>query len=171
MREDSSFCYQKGQFSLLTLVFMLILRPTQPPTEWVPVAISSEVKRPYREAVHSPPSSADTMNQWSFTSNPTPIFVLAVLIIYLRTGTISPLLSPNPLFREVSRVEVKTVWNLTLRFHGTIVNKGRSQWPRGLGHELSSLGRMLGTWVRIPLKAWMSVLCAFILCSCCSACS
>jgi hypothetical protein len=33
----------------------------------------------------------------------------------------------------------------------------RSQWPRGLGHELSSLTRTLGSWVRILLKAWMSV--------------
>jgi hypothetical protein len=33
----------------------------------------------------------------------------------------------------------------------------RSQWSRGLGHELSSLARTLGSWVRILLKAWMSV--------------
>jgi hypothetical protein len=33
----------------------------------------------------------------------------------------------------------------------------RSQWPRGLRHELSSLARTLGSCVRIPLKAWMSV--------------
>jgi hypothetical protein len=41
--------------------------------------------------------------------------------------------------------------------------KCRSQWPRGLSHELSSLARRLGSWVRIPPKVWMSVLCAFIL--------
>jgi hypothetical protein len=40
----------------------------------------------------------------------------------------------------------------------------RSQWPRGLRHELSSLARTLRSWVRIPLIAWMSVLYAFILC-------
>jgi hypothetical protein len=33
----------------------------------------------------------------------------------------------------------------------------RSQWPRGLKHELYSLVRKLGSWVRIPLKAWISV--------------
>jgi hypothetical protein len=33
----------------------------------------------------------------------------------------------------------------------------QSQWPRGLRHELSSLSRTLGSWVRTPLKAWMSV--------------
>jgi hypothetical protein len=42
--------------------------------------------------------------------------------------------------------------------------RGRPQWPRGLGHELSSLALTLGSWVRIPFKAWMFVLCAFILC-------
>jgi hypothetical protein len=44
--------------------------------------------------------------------------------------------------------------------------KGRSQWPRGLRRELSSLARMLRSWIRVPLKAWMSVLCAFLLCLC-----
>jgi hypothetical protein len=33
----------------------------------------------------------------------------------------------------------------------------RSRSSRGLRHELSSLARTLGSWVRIPLKAWMSV--------------
>jgi hypothetical protein len=33
----------------------------------------------------------------------------------------------------------------------------RSQWPGGLWHEMFSLARTLGSWVRIPLKAWMSV--------------
>jgi hypothetical protein len=33
----------------------------------------------------------------------------------------------------------------------------QSQWPRGLRHELSSLARTLGLWIRISLEAWMSV--------------
>jgi hypothetical protein len=44
--------------------------------------------------------------------------------------------------------------------------QGRSQWPRGLRHEMFSLARTLGSCARIPLKAWMSVLCVFILCLC-----
>jgi hypothetical protein len=32
-----------------------------------------------------------------------------------------------------------------------------SQWPCDLRHELSSPIRTLGSWVRIPLKVWMSV--------------
>jgi hypothetical protein len=35
-----------------------------------------------------------------------------------------------------------------------------SQWPPGLRREISSLTRKLGSWVWIPLKAWMSV-CAY----------
>jgi hypothetical protein len=44
---------------------------------------------------------------------------------------------------------------------------GRSEWPRGLRHEMSSPVRTLGSWVRIPLKAWISVcVCSvFVLCS------
>jgi hypothetical protein len=41
----------------------------------------------------------------------------------------------------------------------TRYSRRRSQWPRGL-----RLTRTLGSWVRIPLEAWMFVLCAFILC-------
>jgi hypothetical protein len=33
----------------------------------------------------------------------------------------------------------------------------RPQWPRGLRHELSSLARILGSWVRMPLKSWTCV--------------
>jgi hypothetical protein len=33
----------------------------------------------------------------------------------------------------------------------------QSQWPRWLRHELSSLARTLGSWIRIRLEAWMSV--------------
>jgi hypothetical protein len=35
------------------------------------------------------------------------------------------------------------------------MSDGRSQWSRGLRHELSSPARTLGSWVRIPLKAWI----------------
>jgi hypothetical protein len=36
--------------------------PTQPPIQWAQGAISPEVKRPGREADHSPPSSAEFKN-------------------------------------------------------------------------------------------------------------
>jgi hypothetical protein len=47
--------------------------------------------------------------------------------------------------------------------HACYCHASRSQWPRGLRHEISSLARTLGSWVRIPLETWMS---AFILCLC-----
>jgi hypothetical protein len=34
-----------------------------------------------------------------------------------------------------------------------IIPVSRSQWPRGLTHELSLVARTLGSWFRIPLKA------------------
>jgi hypothetical protein len=51
------------------------------------------------------------------------------------------------------------------RFTVSVMKYCHSQWPRRLRHELSSLSRTLGSWVRIPLNAWMPV-CAFILCLC-----
>jgi hypothetical protein len=35
--------------------------------------------------------------------------------------------------------------------------KRRSKWPRDLRHELYSPAQTLGSWVRIPFEAWMSV--------------
>jgi hypothetical protein len=43
---------------LFTTVSRTALGPTQPPIQWVPGALSLGVKRPGREADHSPPSSA-----------------------------------------------------------------------------------------------------------------
>jgi hypothetical protein len=44
--------------------------PPQPPIQWVPGALFLEVKRPKRDADHSPPSSAEVKNKWSYTSTP-----------------------------------------------------------------------------------------------------
>jgi hypothetical protein len=46
-----------GNF-LFTTVSRKSLGPTQPHIQWIPVALSLSVKRPGREADHSPPSSA-----------------------------------------------------------------------------------------------------------------
>jgi hypothetical protein len=55
---------------LSTTVSRPALGPTQPPIRWVPVAPSLVVKRPEREADHSPPCSAEVKNVWSYTSTP-----------------------------------------------------------------------------------------------------
>jgi hypothetical protein len=40
----------------------------------VPAALSLGVKRPGREADHSPPSSAEVKNAWNYTSTPPNAF-------------------------------------------------------------------------------------------------
>jgi hypothetical protein len=44
---------------LFTTASRTALRPTQPPIQWLPGSLSLGVKRPGREADHSPPSSAE----------------------------------------------------------------------------------------------------------------
>jgi hypothetical protein len=56
-----------GNFLFIT-VSRAALGPTQPPIQWVPGALSLGVKRPGREADHSPPSSAEVKKVWSYTS-------------------------------------------------------------------------------------------------------
>jgi len=52
------FDSRRGLGIFLITVSRTALRPIQPPTQWVPGALSLGVKRPGREAEHSPPSSA-----------------------------------------------------------------------------------------------------------------
>jgi hypothetical protein len=47
---------------------------------------------------------------------------------------------------------------------GSRIEKGLSQWLSGVRHELSSLSRTLGSWVRIRLTAWMSCVRLFRVC-------
>jgi hypothetical protein len=53
------FDSQRGLGIFLFTASRTALGPTQPPIEWVPGAFSLGVKRPGREADHSPPSSAE----------------------------------------------------------------------------------------------------------------
>jgi hypothetical protein len=46
------------------------LGPTQPPIEWVLRALSPGVKRPVREADHSPPSSAEVKKLYLYIQSP-----------------------------------------------------------------------------------------------------
>jgi hypothetical protein len=46
------------------------LGPTQPPIQWVPGALSVEIKRPVREADHSAPSRAEVKEALIYTSTP-----------------------------------------------------------------------------------------------------
>jgi hypothetical protein len=63
----------KGNFALFNFVIIAsrtALGPTQPPVQWVLGALSLGVKRPGREADHSPPSSVEVKNACSYTFTP-----------------------------------------------------------------------------------------------------
>jgi hypothetical protein len=66
---------------LFTVASRPTLRPIQPPIQWVPGAISPGVKRQGREADHSPPSSAEVKNVWSYTFTP-PLRLHGVVLSY-----------------------------------------------------------------------------------------
>jgi hypothetical protein len=53
-----------------------VLGLAQPPVQWVPGALSQGVKRPEREADHSPSASAEVKKTWIYTSTP-PYFFMA----------------------------------------------------------------------------------------------
>jgi hypothetical protein len=80
---------------LFTTASRTALGPTQPPIQWVPRALSLGVKRPGREADHSPPSRAEVKNAWSYTSTP-PIRLHGV-----STGTNLPLYEMRGLIKSV----------------------------------------------------------------------
>jgi hypothetical protein len=65
---------------LFTTASRTALGPTQPPIQWVPGVLSLGVKRPWREADHSPTSSAEVKNEWSCTSIPQYVFMAWCLV-------------------------------------------------------------------------------------------
>jgi hypothetical protein len=69
---------------LFTTASRTALGPTQPLIILVACAFSSGVKRPGGEADHSPPSSAEVKNAWSYTSIPQYVFMAWCLV---KTGT------------------------------------------------------------------------------------
>jgi hypothetical protein len=49
---------------------------TKSPVQWVPGALFPGLKRPGREADHSPPTSAEVKNMWIYTSIPSHAFMM-----------------------------------------------------------------------------------------------
>jgi len=64
---------------LFTTASRTALRPTQPPMQSVPVALSLGIKRAGREADHTPPPSAEIKNALSCMSTP-PIRLHGVVL-------------------------------------------------------------------------------------------
>jgi hypothetical protein len=67
---------------LFTTVSRTALGSTQPPIQWVAGTLSLGVKRPGREAGHSPPPSAEVKNAWSYISTPQYVFMAWCLVKY-----------------------------------------------------------------------------------------
>jgi hypothetical protein len=65
---------------LFATVSRQALGPTQPAIQWVPGALSLGVKRPGYEPDHTPPSSAEVKNEWSYTSTPQYVFMAWCLV-------------------------------------------------------------------------------------------
>jgi hypothetical protein len=64
--DNRGFESRQGQgIFLFTTASRPALEPTQPPIQWVLGALSLGVKRPGREADHSPPSTVEVENAWS----------------------------------------------------------------------------------------------------------
>jgi hypothetical protein len=60
----------RGKIFILSTSSRPVMGPTQPRIQWIPGALSPGVKRPGREANHSPPTSAEGNNTWIYTSTP-----------------------------------------------------------------------------------------------------
>jgi hypothetical protein len=87
---------------LFTTASRTTLGPTQPRMQWVTGTLSLEVKRPGCEADHSPPSSAEVKNAWSYNSTLQYTFIAWYLvklfyIDLIRYKFVSLMLSPVPL--------------------------------------------------------------------------
>jgi hypothetical protein len=65
--DDREFESRQGLGNFFIIVPKPKIGPTQPPIQWVTEAISLGVKRPGRKADHSPQSSAEVKNAWSYT--------------------------------------------------------------------------------------------------------
>jgi hypothetical protein len=56
------------------------LGPAKTSIQWVPAIVTPEVKRPPREADHSPPPSSEVKNAWSYTSTPQYVLMASFLV-------------------------------------------------------------------------------------------
>jgi len=65
---------------LFTTTSRPVLGPTQPPIQWVPGALSLEVKRSGREADHLSPSNAEGKNAWRYTCTAQYVFMSWCLV-------------------------------------------------------------------------------------------
>jgi hypothetical protein len=73
------------------------------------------------------------------------------------TGRQTALLLRICCFKFTNKLTLEANIEIIKRFVDTSYKKSRSQWPLNLRYEMSSRSQTLGSWVRIPLDASMSV--------------
>jgi hypothetical protein len=64
-----------GKNFLFSTASRQVMGPTQRPIEWVPGALSQEIKQLELKADHSPPISAEVKETWIYTSTPPFAFI------------------------------------------------------------------------------------------------
>jgi hypothetical protein len=62
-------------FLCVVICAVAVLGASHPSVQWIPGTLSLGVKRPRRVADHSPPSSAEVKNEWSYTSTPLNVYM------------------------------------------------------------------------------------------------
>jgi hypothetical protein len=132
---DNGFESQQGLgIFLLTTASRPALRPTKPPNQWVPGALSLWVKRPGREVDHSPPSSAEVtppfpirLRAWCSVGAQGQLYRLYINIIFLPfTFHFSV-----PLFPSFPYQSWTILWHLSFVAH-SVGNRGRgTRWMQG----------------------------------------
>jgi hypothetical protein len=85
---------QRLEFFLFTTLSRLVLGPTHLPIQWVTGALSLRIKRPGREADHSPTPRPESKTAWWYTSTPQYVFMAWCLVkhpFHLRMQFLCPM--------------------------------------------------------------------------------
>jgi hypothetical protein len=123
-----------SQWGLGIFLFIIASRtalgPIQTPIQWVPGALSLGEKRLGCEADHSPPSSAEVKNAWSYTSTQYAFMVWCLvkkkawtsLLCFTFMSTVEVI--QHQIICE-ERMGEKTLWPTSRYYHGNFLEKLR----------------------------------------------
>jgi hypothetical protein len=114
------------------------LGPTQPPIPWAPRDLSPGIKQPGSEADHSPPSSAEVKNAWSYILTPQYVFIF---MFYKQAYFVHK----HHAIKKYRKAEVKPHAFLTSRSDADEWSALRSDRPNPM--EVAPAIYRLGDWV------------------------